>query len=102
MAYENQEHCVDCGISIPPVHEAADPDALLCDTCLKHRPMNEIISLAVDLEKSARYSEIHEWGDEDASRHLRARVALSAIVDMLIWLRDHDYTPDDFDLTIKL
>lgn len=33
MAYEKQTHCVECGISIPDVHEDADKSALLCDTC---------------------------------------------------------------------
>lgn len=35
MAYENQNKCLGCGISIPFVHEDADPEALLCDECLK-------------------------------------------------------------------
>jgi len=35
MAYENQNKCLGCGISIPFVHEDADSEALLCDKCLK-------------------------------------------------------------------
>lgn len=34
MAYKDQIKCADCGISIPNVYEGAEPEALLCDTCL--------------------------------------------------------------------
>jgi hypothetical protein len=34
MAYENQDKCEGCGLSIPPVHEGADPEAGICDTCV--------------------------------------------------------------------
>ena len=33
MAYERQDKCSNCGISIPEAHEDADPSAMLCDTC---------------------------------------------------------------------
>ena len=33
MAYENQDKCVNCGISIPHVHELSDHSAYLCDDC---------------------------------------------------------------------
>ena len=35
MAYENQNKCLGCGISIPFVHEDADSDASYCDKCLE-------------------------------------------------------------------
>ena len=33
MAYEIQEKCLNCGISIPACAEDADPCACLCDSC---------------------------------------------------------------------
>lgn len=33
MAYENQDKCIECGMSIPHVEEGADPAASLCDRC---------------------------------------------------------------------
>jgi RNA polymerase-binding transcription factor DksA len=35
MAYENQNKCERCGISIPFVHEDADFEASYCDKCLE-------------------------------------------------------------------
>jgi hypothetical protein len=34
MAYENQDKCSGCGISIPHLPEDADASERLCDTCL--------------------------------------------------------------------
>jgi hypothetical protein len=35
MAYENQNKCLGCGISIPFVDEDADSEASYCDKCLE-------------------------------------------------------------------
>ena len=51
MAYENQDHCEGCGISIPHVEEDADPAAHLCDSCLKKQDKDDN---PVSLENASR------------------------------------------------
>jgi len=35
MAYENQDKCEGCGMSIPHIPEDATADERICDTCLE-------------------------------------------------------------------
>ena len=49
MAYENQNKCLGCGISIPFVHEDADSEASYCDKCLEEEDVQDRFMLNGDV-----------------------------------------------------
>ena len=69
MAYENQDKCIGCGISIPHVHEDADPDSNLCDRCFAKERLEylrgEIIAERISYGEILELQDLAEYIDPD-------------------------------------